>query len=391
MSALLLSFLYLFMDPRKTDLGAGDLAVDFGNTGLSTPNSVDYTVTHKLHTDIYNELTNASLPAFSFKIPDFYLRPNSGNIYILGVDYRLTLNLLSDFKNLLPESIRNYHYLWHTYIKGESKVQIFCQFKTRSCKDYDDFFIPTNEGTKNTVMTIKKNNSKGILLEGEVFGPPCRDDKLIKTFKLKNLCDFMKAISKKPLPILSMLKYSKQSPVYVETKEEYSSIFGRINESLRNFGYPYENKIQVRERPNAFVALCSFHHKLGSRNFEDCNLFFRSFTNMGIGYTAYSEVASKLFKSKHFGGPEYFTFPNNQINPIKMISAGSNHALRVFIENNREEVDVYENTKEPFNPNGQLKLKPKEKQVSMHNPLEPANIRNALKKTQEVKHLAKMP
>ena len=58
MSALLLSFLYLFMDSRKTDLGAGDLAVDFdGLTGLS-PKSVDYSVTHKLHTDIYNDLTN---------------------------------------------------------------------------------------------------------------------------------------------------------------------------------------------------------------------------------------------------------------------------------------------------------------------------------------------
>ena len=162
---------------------------------------------------------------------------------------------------------------------------------------------------------------------------------------------------------------------------------GRINESLRNFGYPYENKIQVRERPNAFVALCSFHHEeLGNRNFEDCNLFFRSFTNTGIGYTANSEVASKLFKSKNVGGPEYFTFPNNQIDPIKMISAGSNHALRVLIENNREEVDFFENTKEPLNPNGQLKLKPKEIQVSMHNPLEPANIRDAFKKTPKVKY-----
>ena len=111
-------------------------------------------------------------------------------------------------------------------------------------------------------MIIKKDNPKGIILEGEIFGPPCGDDKLVKTFKLENLCDFMKAISKKPLPILSMLKYSKQSPVYIETKEEYSSTFGRINESLRNFGYCYENKIQVRERPNTFVALCSFHHEL---------------------------------------------------------------------------------------------------------------------------------
>ena len=70
------------MDSRKTDLGAGDLAVDYGNTGLS-PKNVDYSVTHKLHTDIYNDLTNASLPAFSLKIPDFYFTPNSKNIYIL--------------------------------------------------------------------------------------------------------------------------------------------------------------------------------------------------------------------------------------------------------------------------------------------------------------------
>ena len=204
MSALLLSFLYLFMDSIKTDLGAGDLAVEFGNTGLSK--SVDYAVTHKLHTDIYNDLTNASLPAFSLKIPDFYFTPNSKNIYILkGVDYQFTLNLLSDFKNLLPESIRNYHYLWHIYIKGESKVQIFCQFtKIKGCKDYKDFIIPTSEISKTSLMAIKKNNSRGILLEEEVFGPPCGDDKLVKTFKLENLCDFMKAISKKPLTILSI-------------------------------------------------------------------------------------------------------------------------------------------------------------------------------------------
>ena len=148
-----------------------------------------------LHTDIYNDLTNASLPAFSLKIPDFYFRPNSRNNFILGFDYLFTLNLLDDFKNLLTESIRNYHYLWQIYIKGESKVQIFCLFtKNKGCKDYKDFIIPTSEHSKTVLMTIKKDNSKGILLEGDIFGPPCGDDKLVKTFKLENLCDFMKAI-----------------------------------------------------------------------------------------------------------------------------------------------------------------------------------------------------
>ena len=59
-----------------------------------------------------------------------------------------------------------------------------------------------------------------------------------------------------------------------------------------------------------------------------------------------------------------------------MISAGSDHALRVLIENNREEVDLYENTRSPQNPNGDQKIKPKERKVSLHNPLEPANIRS---------------
>ena len=129
----------------------------------------------------------------------------------VGVDFIALL--LRDFKNLLPESIRNYYYLWQIYIKGESKVQIFCQFtKIKDCKDYKDLIIPVSkEISKKTFMIIKKDNSKGIILEGEIFAPPCRDVQQVKTFKLKNLCDFMKAILKKPLPILSMLKYSNRA------------------------------------------------------------------------------------------------------------------------------------------------------------------------------------
>ena len=101
----------------------------------------------------------------------------------VGVDFIALL--LSDFKNLLPESIRNYHYLWQIYFKGEIKVQIFCQFtKIKHCKDYKDLIIPVSkEISKKTLMTIKKDNSTGIILEGEIFGPPCGDDKLVKTFK----------------------------------------------------------------------------------------------------------------------------------------------------------------------------------------------------------------
>ena len=87
-------------------------------------------------------------------------------------------------------------------------------------------------------------------------------------------------------------------------------------------------------------------------------------------------MAHVLFKSKNYGSKGNFIFPNDQIKPKKMKYAGNDHALRVLIENNLEEVDLFENTKNEQRPKGELKQKPKERKVSMHNPLEPANMRS---------------
>ena len=52
-----------------------------------------------------------------------------------------------------------------------------------------------------------------------------------------------------------------------------------------------------------------------------------------------------------------------------MKSASSEHALKVVLENNREEVDIYRNKMEPD-------LEPTEITVALHNPKEPADIRS---------------
>lgn len=57
-----------------------------------------------------------------------------------------------------------------------------------------------------------------------------------------------------------------------------------------------------------------------------------------------------------------------------MVSASSDNALKVLIEANREEVDIFENTKSNTNPPGELILKPTSKTVVLHDPKEPANI-----------------
>ena len=76
-------------------------------------------------------------------------------------------------------------------------------------------------GSKATIDVIRKNNSRGIIFEGKIQGPPCVGENLIEVFGLKKLCNFTKAISKDPLLLLWMLKYNKQSPIFLEKEDEY--------------------------------------------------------------------------------------------------------------------------------------------------------------------------
>ena len=379
--ATILSFLFLFINHQvNNNFGAGDLVTALPTSLYEHHKGEAYDKIHKLITDIYNDLTNGTLPAFALKIPFFYSRPGKKLSYYFFKNVRdWETPFISDLKNHLdPVSLHFYHFLWYKYIRGERKVFIFCPISAvNNCKDPRKFTIPVSRGgSKDILESIMQNKTKGLFLEGDISSPPCMDDNIIKSFKLENVCNFNKNISDSPLPLLGMLKYNKQSPVFLENDNEYDFIFASKNSSLEKFGYSSEQVKPVMERPNAFVPLCSFDHDLEYQRFEDCDFFFRSFTNMGMGYTANSEMANVLFKSKNYGSPGNFFFPNDRIKPKKMTYAGSDYALRVFIENNREEVDHFENSKNEYKPKGELSLKPKERKVSLHNPLEPANIRS---------------
>ena len=377
---MILSFLFLFINNKVNDnFGAGDLVTSLPTELDDRGKGEDYDEIHKLITDIYNDLTNGTLPAFALKTPFFYSRPRkqlSYQFFNHVTDWKKpSIDDLKDY--LSPGSVHFYHFLWYKYIKGERKVLFFCAItKVNSCEDPKKYTIPISEHSKDFLETIMKNKTKGIILEGDISSPPCKDAKIIKTFKLENICNFNKNISNNPLPLLGMLKYNKQSPVFLENNNEYDFLFAGKNHSLKKFGYSSENFKPVKQRPNAFVALCSFDHDLEDQNFEVCNFFFRSFTNMGMGYTANGEIAHALFKSKNYGSPGNLIFLNYQIKPKKMKYAGNDYALRVLIENNQEEVDLFENTKSEENQKGILNLKPKERKVSLHNPLEPANMRS---------------
>ena len=241
MQAMILSYLFLFIDTKVNhNFGAGDLVTAELLTALNDANKGKvYGEIHKLITDIYNDLTNGTLPAFASKIQFFYSRPKEqeSESFFKNVNKWKT-NKMEDFKNNLhPISLKNYQFLWYKYIKGESRVIVICKsIAEDSCKSPDRYRVANTASDLGFFHSIMKNKTKGILLEGDIFSPPCMDDIIIKTFKLENVCKFTKDISAKPLTLLGMLKYNKQSPVFVEQDNEYNFIFASKNHSLKKFG-----------------------------------------------------------------------------------------------------------------------------------------------------------
>ena len=119
--------------------------------------------------------------------------------------------------------------------------------------------------------------------------------------------------------------------------------------------------------------MCKFEENVKLMTFENCNLFQRSFTNQGIGYTFNNEKEDLLLKKDSMS---YAIILNKERNPSLMESASPKHSLQVIIENNAEEVDRYDSTRGPDMPMGDIKLKPRKISVSLHNPKEPADIRS---------------
>ena len=72
MKALLLSYLYLYIDKENSEVGAGDLATSSLNNGFSE-------LTHNIMSAILNELTKGSLPGHVLDIPPLFVFPNTQN------------------------------------------------------------------------------------------------------------------------------------------------------------------------------------------------------------------------------------------------------------------------------------------------------------------------
>ena len=350
--ALILSFLYVFIDVANVRyLGPGDIAAEeyFNRDDL-----------HSEMTSLFNELTNASYPSSIFLFPEWFSRPRQtaliGNPLPPPISY---------------SELKTYQTFWSEFNKNQEKISFICTLTT--CTDEQDFHLVQSEVHQDMVETFLKDDArKDQVRQAELFLPPCHDMSLAQQFKFSSICEFLRNISSNKAALLKLMKFSKQSPVFNVSEEEENDIFADLEKVSSQYGYFPKT---MQSRPNSFISLCQFEQSPQLMKLNNCNKFKRSFTNRGLGFTFNNDKTQHLYKNnKNIDLQLDSLFFNKEDDP-KLTSASPDDALKVMIENNFEEISGYENTQSSANPAGDMKFKPGDLVVVLHDPAHPANIR----------------
>ena len=114
--------------------------------------------------------------------------------------------------------------------------------------------------------------------------------------------------------------------------------------------------------------MCRFEDKDKPMSFESCNLFTRSITTQGIGYTFNNEIEKKMLKKDYRNSA--FS-PNIRRIPSLITSGSSEASLQVVIENNMEYSEIFDDM---TTKTGMIH-KPKKILVSIHDPKEPSDTK----------------
>ena len=246
MEAMLLSYMFIFIDRMNNDVGAGDIVTEGPYfTGLARkdqkhPFPTYYVTTNILVTNMYNDMVNATLPLSVLEFPMFFVMQDK--FFEWANKFRIKgYNNMLELLNFTDEGFRNYHYLWYTYNENFENFTLVCiNDKNTNCsKDPLKFGLVNNEKDgiffRGMATHVRRNPELGMLLEGVVTSPPCTDNEINRKFKISPICNFMENIFNNKDGFLKLMKFTKQNPVFLEEDSEYYSVFPKLNISLHGY------------------------------------------------------------------------------------------------------------------------------------------------------------
>ena len=223
--------------------------------------------------------------------------------------------------NCDPESSKLYSIFWGAYLIREDKMLRYnCTRKSYSCPEITSECFKV-EPTAKTCLSVV------------VEEPPCKDVKMSETFKFKPCCDFVKTFTDNYQASLKLMKYSIQPVHFQESYEEETRVFSNITNVFKDSGFFIKpNGILNRRNFNSFIPLCQYAGKPIEMKFQNCNLFQRSFSNMGLGFSFNGESFWNTFKRNKYNSIfERIMYP--KVNKLVQFpeSSGPDYSLKFVL------------------------------------------------------------
>ncbi len=205
---------------------------------------------------------------------------------------------------------------------------------------------------------------------GNVDHPPCVNATLDSLIGITGCCAMTKPFKRKVGVILSLMKYAIQSPHFTQSLRETENDLAMANEYFMTKTYNL-SRVSDLVNTNPRVFTCKYNGNFPSL-FGDtrCNIFKRSLTNEGFGYTFNSvDFWSKHNKKNQFNHLFFDTmFPastNDQVYYPEAI--GVDYGLFFTVQLSRFEKEALQNNKRIF---------PKVR-LAIHDPKVPADLRGS--------------
>jgi hypothetical protein len=119
--------------------------------------------------------------------------------------------------------------------------------------------------------------------------PPCQNMTHAEQDNFDSCCAIPNIIKYSLIPVLKVMKYAQQPPVFSETMQEINATFGNLDilrfRNLRNFKSLVDPNILKNYNPRIFM--CKYAGVPAEMKPHLCHLFHRSPTDEGIGYSFY--------------------------------------------------------------------------------------------------------
>ena len=159
--------------------------------------------------------------------------------------------------NISDEAMRNYHFLWTTFNNDISNFTIFCTKKGLfNCSNIPlEFKLAKKKRDFETINSIRDKSIVGEVVEGQATAAPCTYPDTVKKFKIKQICDLHATAVKNIRPFLMLMKFTKQSPVFMEEETEHNSLSAISTESSSKFRFKVKTENTTQLKAYTFSSL----------------------------------------------------------------------------------------------------------------------------------------